>query len=100
MNNYNKFLSSAQRMNAYGSPDPIEQDRVSQGGQQLINEESLQKMEVINKDGRIGSPGRTLSQVQSSKYILMETKQESRIRIQNQRKGLRRNLRGLVESRK
>ena len=81
-------------MNIYGFPDPEEPREA-----RLINEESLQKMEVLNKDGRIGSPMRTLSQVQSSQYILMDTKQQSKIRIQKQRSGLRRNLRGLIASR-
>lgn len=82
-------------MNIYGFPEPEEPREA-----RLINEESLQKMEVLNKDGRIGSPMRTLSQVQSSQYILMDTKkQQSKIRIQKQRSGLRRNLRALIASR-
>lgn len=43
----------------------------------------MQKMEVINKDGRIGSDSGSLYRDGSSKYILMDTKQDSKIRIQN-----------------
>ena len=70
-------------MNAYGSPAKKESEEELQEEQKLINEMSMQKLEVLNKDGRIGSPETSLFKDQSSKYIIMEGRQDSKIRIQN-----------------